>query len=227
MATATAGETFVDQIYKEIIIPAQDQLLGNRYFTDLRNGKLTKRRLQGYSLEHTWFNWVLLKGTALRMLAAQNVGQLKGNLFQISEEKDHPDMCKKFGLALGLTEEDFDTHTPTFETLQHTSVIVASPLTIANAAAGRTSGMVNETLVQRYSAEFAEYLTKAPYNMTEDEIEFFIIHGVVDVEHSTMAAAAVARTALTDRDQELVWYMAKLQTGLKLAKFDAIYDQYV
>jgi pyrroloquinoline quinone (PQQ) biosynthesis protein C len=227
MATATAGETFVDQIYKEIIIPAQDQLLGNRYFTDLRNGKLTKRRLQGYSLEHTWFNWVLLKGTALRMLAAQNVGQLKGNLFQISEEKDHPDMCKKFGLALGLTEEDFDTHTPTFETLQHTSVIVASPLTIANAAAGRTSGMVNETLVQRYSAEFAEYLTKAPYNMTEDEIEFFIIHGVVDVEHSKMAAAAVARTALTDRDQELVWYMAKLQTGLKLAKFDAIYDQYV
>ena len=39
--------------------------------------------------------------------------------------------------------------------------------------------MVNETLVQRYSAEFAEYLPKAPYNMTEDDIEFFIIHGIV------------------------------------------------
>ncbi|MDA0799348.1 MAG: iron-containing redox enzyme family protein [Chloroflexi bacterium] len=227
MATATAGETFVDQVLKEIILPARDQLLGNRYFTDLRAGKLSKRRMQGFSLEHTWFNWVLLKGTALRMLAAQNVGQLRGNLFQISEEKDHPDMCKKFGLALGLTDEDFDNHIPTFQTLQHTSVIVASPITVGNAAAGRASGMVNETLVQRYSAEFAEYLTKAPYNMTEDEIEFFIAHGVVDVEHSKMAAAAVARTALTDRDQELVWYTAKLQTSLKLAKFDAIYDQYV
>jgi pyrroloquinoline quinone (PQQ) biosynthesis protein C len=227
MATATAGETFVDQVLKEIILPARDQLLDNRYFTDLRAGKLTNRRMQGFSLEHTWFNWVLLKGTALRMLAAQNVAQLRGNLFQISEEKDHPDMCKKFGLSLGLTEEDFDTHIPTFQTLQHTSVIVASPITVGNAAAGRASGMVNETLVQRYSAEFAEYLAKAPYNMTEDQIEFFIVHGVVDVEHSKMAAAAVARTALTDRDQELVWYTAKLQTSLKLAKFDAIYDQYV
>jgi pyrroloquinoline quinone (PQQ) biosynthesis protein C len=227
MATATAGETFVDQVYKEILLPARDQLLDNRYFTDLRNGKLTKRRLQGFSLEHTWFNWVLLKGTALRMLSAPTVSALKGNLFQISEEKDHPDMCKKFGLALGLTDDDFDNHIPTFQTLQHTSVIVASPITVGNAAAGRASGMVNETLVQRYSAEFAEYLTKAPYNMTEDEIEFFIVHGVVDVEHSKMAAAAVARTAITDRDQELVWYTAKLQTGLKLAKFDAIYDQYV
>ena len=226
MATMTAGETFVEQIYKEIIWPARDQLLSNNYFTDLRNGTLSKRRLQGYSLEHTWFNWALLKGTALRMLAAQNIAQLKGNLFQISEEKDHPDLCKKFGLALGLTDEDFDNHIPTFQTLQHTSVIVASPMTIGNAAAGRTSGMVNETLVQRYSAEFAEYLTKPPYNMTEDEIEFFIIHGVVDVEHSQMAAAAVARTVLSDRDHELVWYTAKLQVALKLAKFEAIYDQY-
>ena len=227
MATATAGEVFVDQVMKEIILPARDQLLNNRYFTDLRNGKLTKRRMQGFSLEHTWFNWVLLKGTALRMLSAPNVGALRGNLFQISEEKDHPDMCKKFGVALGLTDEDFENHTPTFQTLQHTSVIVASPITVGNAAAGRASGMVNETLVQRYSQEFAKYLTTAPYNMTEDEIEFFIVHGVVDVEHSKMAAAAVARIALTDRDQELVWYTAKLQTGLKLAKFDAIYDQYV
>jgi hypothetical protein len=47
------------------------------------------------------------------------------------------------------------------------------------------------------------------------------------VEHSKMAAAAVARAALTDRDCELVWYTAKLQTALTLAKFDAIYDQYV
>ena len=227
MATATTGEVFVEQVLNEIILPARDQLLDSRYFTDLRNGKLTKRRLQGFSLEHTWFNWVLLKGTALRMLAAQNVAQLKGNLFQISEEKDHPDMCKNSGLALGLTDEDFDIHIPTAQTLQHTSVIVASPITIGNAAAGRASGMVNETIVQRYSAEFAEYLVKPPYDMTEDQIEFFIVHGVVDVEHSKMAAAAVARAALTDRDCELVWYTAKLQTALKLAKFDAIYDQYV
>ena len=227
MATTVAGDTFVDQIFKEVIYPARDQLMDSPYFTDLRNGKLTKRRLQGFSLEHTWFNWRLLKATGLRMLTAPSIQSLKGNLFQISEEMTHPDMCKKFGMALGLTDDDFENHIPTNATLAHTSVIIASPMTIGNAASGRASGMVNETIVQRYSAEFAEYLTKAPYNMTEEEIEFFIVHGVVDVDHSRMAAEAVARIAQTDRDKELVWYTAKLQTKLKLAKFQAIYDEYV
>jgi pyrroloquinoline quinone (PQQ) biosynthesis protein C len=222
-----AGDTFVDQIFKEVIWPARDQLMDSAYFTDLRRGKLTKRRMQGFSLEHTWFNWTLLKGTGLRMISAPNVAALKGNLFQISEEKDHPDMCKKFGMSLGLTEEDFANHIPTPATLAHTSVIVASPMTMGNAAAGRASGMVNETIVQRYSAEFAEYLPKAPYNMSEDAIEFFIVHGLVDVDHSRMAAEAVARIAQSDRDRELVWYTARNQVALKLAKFKAIYDTYV
>ena len=226
MATTVAGNPFVDQVFKEVIWPGRDQLMDSAYFTDLRKGTLTKRRMQGFSLEHTWFNWTLLKGTGLRMLTAPNFQSLKGNLFQVSEEKDHPDMCKKFGLALGLTEDDFANHIPTNATLAHTSVIVASPMTIGNAASGRASGMVNETIVQRYSAEFAEYLPKAPYSMTEDEIEFFIVHGLVDVDHSRMAAEAVARIAQTDRDRELVWYTAKLQVKLKLAKFQAIYDEY-
>jgi pyrroloquinoline quinone (PQQ) biosynthesis protein C len=227
MATTVAGNAFVDQVFKEVIWPARDQLMDSAYFTDLRKGTLTKRRMQGFSLEHTWFNWTLLKGTGLRMLTAPNVPALKGNLFQVSEEKDHPDMCKKFGLALGLTEDDFANHKPTFATLAHTSVIVASPMTINNAAAGRASGMVNETIVQRYSAEFAEYLVKPPYNMSEDDIEFFIVHGVVDVDHSQMAARAVAQIAQTDRDKEMVWYSARNQVRLKLAKFQAIYDEYV
>lgn len=226
MATTVAGDTFVDQIFKEVIWPARDQLMDSPYFTDLRKGKLTKRRMQGFSLEHTWFNWTLLKATGLRMLTAPNIQSLRGNLFQVSEEMTHPDMCKKFGMALGLTEDDFTNHVPTPATLAHTSVIVASPMTLNNAAAGRASGMVNETIVQRYSAEFAEYLPKAPYNLSEDAIEFFIVHGVVDVDHSQLAAKAVAQIAQTDRDKEMVWYSARNQASLKLAKFQAIYDTY-
>ena len=226
MATSVIEGTFVEQIFKEVIWPARDQMMDNRYFTDLRNGKLTKRRLQGYSLDHTWFNWNLLRGAAIRMLRAESLDAFKGHLYGISEERTHPEICMKFGKALGLTDEDFANHVPTIGTLMHTSVIVASPITNGNPAAGRASGMVNETLVQRYSKEFADYLTKAPYNMTEDDIEFFIIHGVVDVDHSRMAAEAVARMAQTDRDQEAVWRMARLQTQLKLAKFEGIYDGY-
>ena len=226
MATTTAGSTFVDEIFKEVIWPARDQLMESRYFTDLRNGKLTKRRLQGFSLEHTWFNWSLLKGSSLRLIKADNIDALRSVLHGIESEVTHPDLCMKFGLGLGLSENDFRNHLPTLQTLSHTGVIVSSALTIGNPAAGRASGMTNETIVQRYSTEFAEYLPKAPYSLSEETIEFFIIHGVVDVDHSRQAAEAVARLATTDRDKELVWYTARTQTQLKLAKFEGIYDAY-
>ena len=226
MASSVIEGTFVEDVLKEVVWPAKDQLMETRYFTDLRNGKLTTRRLQGFSLEHTWFNWTLLKSTGLRMLTAPNLGALKANLFQVSEERTHPEICMKFGKSLGLTDEDFEHHIPTTETLTHTSIIVAGPMTSGNASAGRTSGMVNETLVQRYSTEFANYLTKPPYNLTDDDIEFFIIHGLVDVDHSRMAAEAVARGAKTDEDQAAVWRSARLQVKLKLAKFEGIYDAY-
>jgi len=226
MATKTVGGTFVDEIFKEVIYPARDQLMESRYFTDLRNGKLTKRRLQGFSLEHTWFNWSLLRGSSIRLIRAEGMDALKSVLGGIEAEVTHPDLCMKFGLSLGLTQGDFRNHIPTIQTLAHTSVVVSSPLTIGNAAAGRASGMSNETIVQRYSTEFSEYLLKAPYNLSEDAIEFFTIHGVVDVDHSRQAAEVVAKLATTDRDKELVWYTARTQVTLKLAKFEGIYDAY-
>ena len=226
MTTEVVDRTLVDAIFKEIIYPTRDQLMDSPYFTVLRNGTLTNRRLQGFSLEHHWFNWTLLKGGGLRLLNAPNLDALKGSIRGLVEEHTHPDLAKKFGLSLGLTEEDFANHIPTYATLAHTSIIVASPITLGNAAAGRVSGMVNETLVQRYSTEYMNYLTKPPYNCSEDAIEFFTVHAVVDVGHSEIAAQAVARLATTDRDKELVWYMAKNQAALKLAKFQGIYDGY-
>jgi pyrroloquinoline quinone (PQQ) biosynthesis protein C len=226
MATKTAGGTFVDEIFKEVIYPARDQLMESRYFTDLRNGKLTKRRLQGFSLEHTWFNWSLLRGSSIRLIRAEGMDALKSVLAGIESEVTHPDLCMKFGLSLGLTQDDFRNHIPTIQTLAHTGVVVSSPLTIGNAAAGRASGMSNETIVQRYSIEFSEYLPKAPYDLSEDAIEFFTVHGVVDVDHSRQAAEAVAKLATTDRDKELVWFTARTQVQLKLAKFEGIYDAY-
>ena len=226
MATDVVDRTFVDEIFKEIIYPTRDQLLDSPYFTDLRNGTLTTRRLQGFSLEHHWFNWTLLRSAGLRMLQTTSIEALRGPITGIVEEHTHPDMAKKFGLSLGLTEEDFRNHVPTYHTFMHTSAIVAAPITLGNAAAGRVSGMVNETMVQRYSMDFAEYLVKPPYNMSEDAIEFFIVHGVVDVGHSEIAAQHVAQLATTDRDKELVWFAAKNQATLKLAKFQGIYDAY-
>ena len=151
MATAVDNKAFVDQIFKEIVWPARDRLMETPYFNDLRAGTLTTRRLQGFSLEHTWFNRALLRASALRMLRAPDNEQFLAAAGGLIAEITHPDLCQRFGIAMGLTKEDFSKHVPLQTTLDHTSAIVASPITFGNPAAGRVSGMTNETIVQRYT----------------------------------------------------------------------------
>jgi hypothetical protein len=45
-----ASQALADLLMKEIIRPGVEQLMESRYFTDLRAGKLSVRRLQGWAL---------------------------------------------------------------------------------------------------------------------------------------------------------------------------------
>ena len=227
MATDVVDRTFVDELLNEIVRPTAEKMMQNRFFTDLRAGTLTTRRLQGFSLQHTWHNISILKGFALQAIkSSDDHDAFMGTLHGIEEEITHPDLCKKFGLAIGLTEEDFATELPILEQMAFTGVSVATPLIIQSPAARRSGGMCSETLVQRYSAELAEYLPKAPYDISEDALEFFTVHTVVDIDHSEKAAEAVARLATTDRVKDEVRTFVGYKAKLKLAKWEGIYDAY-
>lgn len=227
MATETVDRTFVDALLNEIVRPAGDRLMESRYFRDLRAGTLTTRRLQGFSLQHTWHNRAILKGFALQAIkSSDDHDAFMGTLRGIEAELTHPDLCKKFGLAIGLTEEDFATELPILEVLAFTGVSVATPLIITSAAARRSGGMCSETLVQRYSAELAAYLPRAPYDIAADALEFFTVHAAVDIDHAEQAAQAVARLATTDRVKEEVRTFVAYKAKLKLAKWEGIYDAY-
>ncbi len=226
MTTAVENTAFVRQLIDEVVQPASDRLMETRYFRDLRAGTLTMRRLQGYALQHTWFNRALLKAGAVRMIRATDPSAFAAALEGVVAEHDHPDMCQQFGINVGLTNEDFVDTTPIFEVLCHTSVIVASSLISASPLAGRTSGLTNETMVQRYSTELFNYLQQAPYNIEPQKLEFFRIHGIVDVDHAASAGEAIAERLSSDQDRQLVWDAAETQVRLKLAKFEGIYDAY-
>ena len=226
MTTAVGNTAFVRQLIDEVVQPASDRLMDSRYFSDLRAGTLTMRRLQGYALQHTWFNRALLKAGAVRMIRATDPSAFAAALEGVVAEHDHPDMCQQFGINIGLTNEDFVDTTPIFEVLCHTSVIVASSLISASPLAGRTSGLTNETMVQRYSTELFNYLQQAPYNIEPQKLEFFRIHGIVDVDHAASAGEAIAARISSDQDRRLVWDAAETQVRLKLAKFEGIYDAY-
>ena len=45
-----ATQAFVDSVIKEIIQPGIEELVALPYFTELRSGKLSMKRLQGWAL---------------------------------------------------------------------------------------------------------------------------------------------------------------------------------
>jgi pyrroloquinoline quinone (PQQ) biosynthesis protein C len=220
-----ATQAFVDSVIKEIIQPGVSRLMESRYFTELRSGKLCARRLQGWALQHYLHNVALLKGFALCMVKTSHEPELfKYFLYQLNEEQYHPDLAKKFGLAIGLEETDFGTASPIFECLAHTSKTIHGML-LGSAAENRASALVNETMVCRYSEEFNACLRKH-YGLGDKALQFFTVHSIADQEHTRMAAEVIARHTNNERQQELVRESARHMVRFKLQKFEGIYDAY-
>src|SRR6266540_2874513 len=154
------GKALVESVKKEIIEPGIQRLLETPYFTEMRQGKLSIKRLQGWSIQHYLHNKAILKSFALGMVKnAQDQTMFDYFTYQLNEEQSHPDLAKRFGLALGLKEEDFTEATQIFECQIH------SARTIYNTIMGippqnRASALTSESMVCRYSEEFNTYLRK-------------------------------------------------------------------
>jgi pyrroloquinoline quinone (PQQ) biosynthesis protein C len=227
MTTKTDNRQFVDSLIKDIIQPGTERLMASRYFSDLRAGKLTTRRIQGFALQHYIHNMGILKAFALGATqhAADN-REFTAYATAMGEELTHPNMCKTLGFSLGLTEKDFEKAIPVRGALVHTATCIHG-IFLVSVAEMRAMALSNETMVQRYSAEFDRYLSKEPYNMSEAAREFFIVHKGADIEHTERAANAIAESVTSDEDQEKIRTMCRNMAGFKVGKFDSIYDEYV
>ncbi len=218
-------DKFVNSIVVEIIEPGLKKLMETQYFDELRQGKLSIRRLQGFSLQHYITNVALNKGFALCMVKYAHDAELyKHFAFQYSEEASHPDLVKKFGLALGLKEADFDDTTFIFECLSHTGAALRGMLT-GSPAENRTWALVNESMVCRYSEEFATFLPKN-YQLADAALEFFRVHWVADQDHTQRAARVIRNFANTPQEQDRVRKIAEHAIRFKVAKFAGIYREY-
>lgn len=219
------NQSFIDSLLREVVQPAVEELMHSRYFAELREGRLSSTRLQGFALQHYLHNIAVCKGLALCMVKNAHHSDLYNHfVYQFSEEKDHPALAKKFGIALGLKEEDFENAVPVYECLAHTGAVIRGML-LASPAETRAGALVNETMVCRYSEEFDTALEKH-YGLGDDAREFFIVHSKVDKEHTVLAAEAVARYAKSARDQFLVREAARNMARFKIAKFDGLYKAY-
>lgn len=219
------NQSFIDSLLQEVILPGVDELMHGHYFTELREGRLSTKRLQGFALQHYLHNIALCKGLALCMVKNAHHSDLYNHfLYQFSEEKDHPELAKKFGLALGLKEEDFQNAVPVFECIAHTAAVIRGML-IGSPVENRAGALVNESMVCRYSEEFDIALQKH-YGLGEDARAFFIVHSKADKEHTQLAAETITRYMNSARDQFLVREAARNMARFKIAKFEGIYKAY-
>jgi pyrroloquinoline quinone (PQQ) biosynthesis protein C len=220
-----APPEFLQSVVEKVIEPGIHRLMESRYFSELREGKLSIRRLQGWAVQHYLHNLALCKGFALCLVKnAHDPALYNYFLHQLDEEKDHPDLARRFGLALGLEADEFDRAGPVFECLAHTSAVVRS-MFLGAPSENRASALVNESMVGRYSEEFGLQLRRH-YGLKDEDLEFFTVHAVADREHTARAAEIIARHADTPAARQRVFDTANHMVRFKLAKFDGIYQAY-
>ena len=219
------GKELVEAVRKEIIEPGIQRLMDTPYFTELRQGKLAVKRMQGWAIQHYLHNKAILKSFALGMVKnAQEPAMFDYFTHQFNEEQSHPDLAKRFGLALGLKEEDFAEATQIFECQIHSARTVYNTLT-GIPPQNRASALTSESMVCRYSEEFLNAGRKH-YGLSDSDLVFFTTHMVADIEHTAQSADLIARLAKTPRDARLVRESAQYMVRIKLGKFDGIYREY-
>ena len=219
------NQDFIDSLMREIVQPGVEQLMNDRYFSELTAGKLSNKRLQGFALQHYLSNHSINKGLAFSMVKNASNPPVYNRFVELFvEESSHPDLMKRFGLAMGLTEEDFENAIMIYECVAHTGAIIRG-MFLGTQGESRAGALVNETMVCRYSDEFDKALEKH-YGLDSRARTFFIVHGKVDQEHTAIAKEMIATNTHTPRDKEMVRAAARNMVRFKLAKFDGIYDAY-
>ena len=219
------GKALVDSVKKEVIEPGVQRLMETPFFSEMRVGKLSVKRMQGWSIQHYLHNKAILKSFALGMVKnAQDQTMFDYFTYQFNEEQSHPDLAKRFGLALGLKEEDFTEATQIFECQIHSARTVYNTL-MGIAPQNRASAMTSESMVCRYSEEFLNAGRKH-YGLSDDELIFFTTHMVADIEHTQQSADLIARLVKTEREERLVRESARYMVRIKLGKFDGLYREY-
>jgi pyrroloquinoline-quinone synthase len=219
------GKAIVQSIVRETVEPGIKRLMESRYFSELRQGQLSIKRLQGWSIQHYLHNKAILKAFALGMVKNAHDPELFGYFtYQFNEEQSHPDLAKRFGIAIGLKEEDFTEATQIFECQIHSARSIYNTL-IGIPPQNRASSLTSESMVCRYSEEFLNSMRKH-YGLDDHALTFFTVHMVADKDHTARSAELIARHIKTPRDERLARESAEYMVRIKLGKFDGIYQSY-
>src|SRR4029434_9325839 len=90
---------FVESVVHEIIRPGVDQLMNSRYFTELRAGKLSKKRLAVFAMQHYLSNHAINKGLAFCMVKNASNPPAYNQFVELFVENLRPGVVDRLGVG--------------------------------------------------------------------------------------------------------------------------------
>jgi pyrroloquinoline-quinone synthase len=143
--------------------------------------------------------------------------------------KRHPDLLVKFGKACGLKEEDFYAAEEQGRILPSTRAMrswIWEMVNVRHLAEGAAGIMVAlEGQLPTLYPKYVEAMKKM--GLTDDDMEFFHVHIVGDVEHADVGLEITSHYAVTPELQQKAISAVRASTEMRWRMLDGIFDSVV
>jgi pyrroloquinoline-quinone synthase len=205
-------------------------VLKHPFYTTWQKGELTLDALRGYACQY--YQHVLafpryVSGTHANCDDLADRQELLENLKEEEEgPNNHPELWLRFGEALGLTREEMVNAEPLPETVAldetYRRITKDAPF-----VSGIAALYAYESQVPAVAATKMDGL-KRFYGIDDpQQLKFFIVHKSLDVEHSKVTRAMVARHADTEERQEQAIAAVTDGSDALLGFLDGCYREYL
>ena len=209
---------------------ADRSLLKHPFYQTWQAGELSLDALRGYACQY--YHHVLafptyVSGTHANCDDLADRQELLENLVEEEQGPDnHPELWLRFGEALGLRREEMIGSTPLPETTAlietYRRITKDTPFVRGIAALYAYESQVPDVAGTKMDG------LKRFYGITDPQgLKFFIVHHVLDVEHSRVTRNLVAKYAETEEDQASAVSAVGEATQALWSFLDGVHREYV
>jgi pyrroloquinoline-quinone synthase len=154
-----------------------------------------------------------------RALIAENIYEEHGRFVA---GRDHPALMRRFGRAIGLTDDAMEGCAPLPETAAYVDTLFRLTQAGSYLEGLAAVGLGVEAVVPRYFA-LLEPLLRERHGLTTEDTEFFRVHLTDDVEHAGRALAIIAGHAVARQAEPAVLAAVRTTQAARGRFRDAVY----
>jgi len=214
-------------------IAEEKHLLKHPFYIAWTKGKLTREHLKQYAIQYfqnvlafpTYVSAVHFNTPAINGSIATRQELLENLIEEERGENNHPDLWRRFALALGATEAEL-TETPALPTTTNLVNTFRSLCLNSPFYAGLAALYTYESQIPAIAAVKVEGL-KQFYGMTNPaDYQFFSVHEKADVYHAETELALIEQHADTAEKQAEAKAVAAQAAEALWGFLDGVYDAY-